>query len=190
MATFRLRSAAMAKYYGHYECFHLSTSLKPLVVRSCVTISPDRWGRTEVIMHSFRYRYEGTAQVVENNLYIDLAGDGHHEFMQFIFNEPLTSEFDVLLGAYVAVTENRIPVIGKMLWHKIGQSTSCQRIPFEEADARITTFLSTPKNPIVVPKLDLPLLEEMPTQQSIGAEQSPPAYPEGRANAPSGSAEA
>ena len=154
------RCAVPTKYCGHYECFHLSTSRNRVVVRSCVTISLDQRTHAQVFLHSFGYKYKGTAEVEEGNLYVRLRGDGHEEFMQFIFNEPLTTEFNVLVGVYCAVTEERIPAIGKMLWHKIGQETSCERIPCEHADPRIARFLAEPFNPIVVYKTVPPLLEE------------------------------
>ena len=162
IATFGRNSFAMSKYNGYYEAFHLSTSVSGIVVRSCVTISSNRWGQAQVHVDSFSYKYEGKAEVVENNLYIFLKGENHNEYIQIIFNEPLTREFDVLVGVYSAVTENRIPVIGKMLLHKIGQPTNCERIRFDKADPRITTFLNRPENPIVVPKIDLPLFDVMP----------------------------
>jgi len=91
-----------------------------------------------------------------------LAGDGHAEQMTMIFGEPLSREFDILLGIYGAVTETFVPACGKILAHKVASRPTCQRIERQQCDKRIVNFLTQPENPITVPKVEPPLLEELP----------------------------
>ncbi len=149
-----------AKYEGHYECYHKSTSEEPTVIRSHVHIT---FGTADkpVRFESFGYKYKGALALDDNNVYLFLDGDGHTEHMLLIFNEPLTPEFDVLTGIFAAVTEKRVPVVGKILWRKSPTPTTCARIRLKEIDPRIGKFLDQEGNPMVVQKPSLLLFEEL-----------------------------
>ena len=147
-----LPESVMSKYVGHYESFHKSTSEGPVVIRSALHICVG--GQVEV--ESFGYRYKGNFTIQDSNLYMFLAGDGHDEYMLFVFNEPLTLEFEVLTGVFVAVTEGRVPAAGRMYFQKCVHPTKCERISLETVRSPIRSFLDCPGNPLVVPKLPFP----------------------------------
>lgn len=147
---------------GMYEAFHLSTAQNGKVISSVIEISSDNTERLVASVESFRYRYAGEIIADGRNVTLKLAGDGHDEQMTMIFGEPMSREFDVLLGVYGAVTETFAPACGKIIAHKVSSRPTCRRIERKDCDQRVLTFLMTLDNPIVVPKVEPPLLEELP----------------------------
>lgn len=146
---------------GMYEAFHLSTAQNGKVISSVVEITSDNTDRLVVAVESFKYRYTGDVIADGKCVTLRLAGDGHEEQMTMIFGEPLSREFDVLLGVYGAVTETFVPACGKILAHKVASRPTCQRIERDQCNRRILNFLTQPDNPIIVPKAEPPLLEEL-----------------------------
>ena len=158
----RRKQAALRKYCGNYQGYHLSTARNGVVVADCLMINARRFGRLDIRMVSFGYKYTGELEVADTNVYLSLIGDGHKEQILAIFNEPLTPTFDLLLGVFSAVTETRLPACGKMLFRRIATTPNCERIQPAQCDTKILTFLRSPDNPIVVPKMDRPVYEELP----------------------------
>lgn len=134
----------------------------PTVIRSYAHIT---FGAADepVRFESFRYKYKGTFTLDDNSIYLFLDGDGHTEHVLFILNDPLSPEFEVLTGVFAAVTEERVPAVGKILWCKSPTPTTCAKIPLKEVDPRIRKFLDQEGNPMVVHKPLLPLFEELET---------------------------
>lgn len=147
---------------GIYEAMHLSTAQNGKVISSVVEITSDNTDRLVVAVESFKYRYTGDVIADGRSVTLRLSGDGHEEQMTMIFGQPLSGEFDVLLGVYGAVTETFVPVCGKILAHKVASRPACRRIERDQCDRRILNFLMEPANPITVPKVEPPLLEELP----------------------------
>lgn len=152
------------KYVGFYECYHLSTAEKPVIVLSSSEIKINESGELEVLLnsHKYKYKYKGICKGLEGNLYINLEGVGHKEHLQFILNEALTPSFDLLVGVFSSVTEKRYPAAGKMLWLKVANETISKDIDFDDVPNKIKKFLLVEGNPIKVSPPDEPYLKDLP----------------------------
>lgn len=158
------------KYNGFYACYHVSSMKEETIIRSSISLK-----NGSASLESLGYKYTGRAELIEGILYIKLKGKGHKEYIQIVFHVPLTRNIVFLIGGYSAVTEERNPVIGKMIWHKENFKENCQEYKFDDnsLDSKVKTFLKSTDDPIVI-KRSSPFFNDLPVSDSKIKENNMP----------------
>lgn len=152
------------KYVGDFDAYYFSSLNEAKIALMHFKIRKMWFGSLAIFNTDKQYTYRGELIKRGAQLYLHLSEKSEEEFLNYVLHAPLIGNPDILIGVFSAVSNNRDPIAGKVLFLRRALKTTNNEndttLELSDVDEKIVNFLrlkrgtdKTPNNIIVVNSL-------------------------------------
>jgi len=154
----------LKKYVGEFDAFYYSSVNEPKIAVMHFKIKKRCFGGLVISNSDRQYTYIGEIVKKGSQLFMNLSEKSNEEFLHYILHAPLIGNPEIIIGVFSALSNNRDPVAGKVIFLRRDSKTSRNEddeiLDQSNVDEKIVNFLrlkrgtdKTPNNIIVVKEM-------------------------------------